>query len=303
MKISHFFLILVLSIFMGCVKQKTEPMVHFRVTFSTTQERLNNIAQPTDVPTGHAAQSPLMNALGLHYLELAPTATTALGKGQIVMTSPETTQGGSKAITFSSIEKAKDSAIIVSIPLKNLAIGKYEWVRASVAYQNYDIFFNLMNVPIVGNLPNERGTLASFVGFNNYITTYKVFSIDDVVQANRKQGYWAFETKLNAPYNTYNKVSNGQSPEGSTTVVNPLAQTSPIPAGSCVVTGKFETPLSITGTETEDVTVWLSFSINKSFEWEETINRNGKWDIDVQNSAIERVTDMGLRGLKVRVSK
>ena len=86
-------------------------------------------------------------------------------------------------------------------------------------------------------------------------------------------------------------------PAGSTTVVNPLFATSPIPAGSCVVTGKFDRPLVISGNETEDITVTLSFSINNSFEWKDT-NGNGKLDIYADGvTPAEQIVDMGLRGL------
>ena len=90
-------------------------------------------------------------------------------------------------------------------------------------------------------------------------------------------------------------LQTGQTPEGGTTVPNPLATTSPIPAGSCVVTGNFNTPLVINGDETEDLTITMSLSTNKSFEWVDK-NGNGKWDVD--QGADENVVDMGLRGLQ-----
>ena len=65
--------------------------------------------------------------------------------------------------------------------------------------------------------------------------------------------------------------------------------------------GSFEQDLTITGNETEDIQLTLSFSINKSFEWEDT-NGNLEWDIDVGNPAnTEKVVDMGLRGLVGKV--
>ena len=83
-----------------------------------------------------------------------------------------------------------------------------------------------------------------------------------------------------------------QAPANATTVPNPLAATSPIPAGSCVVTGQFTTPLTITGTETNNVVVTLSLSINQSFEWHE-VTADGKYE----PANGENVVDMGLRGL------
>ena len=39
------------------------------------------------------------------------------------------------------------------------------------------------------------------------------------------------------------------------TVVNPISSTSPIPDGSCVVTGKFNTPLNILESNDDDINV------------------------------------------------
>src|SRR5690606_37668777 len=99
-------------------------------------------------------------------------------------------------------------------------------------------------------------------------------------------GYWAFS--LNGfPYST-----QGQAPAGATTVPNPIAATSPIPAGSCVVTGQFANNLVITGDETDDIVITLSLSVNDSFEWQE-VSVDGKFEPSIG----EHVIDMGLRGL------
>lgn len=94
------------------------------------------------------------------------------------------------------------------------------------------------------------------------------------------------------PYST-----SGQS-VGTTTVPNPIAATSPIPAGSCVVTGAFPNNLAITGNETRDVVIMISLSINNSFEWEEV-----NFDEKYEPSAGEQVVDMGLRGLMPTYAK
>jgi hypothetical protein len=129
-----------------------------------------------------------------------------------------------------------------------------------------------------------QGTLASFVGYNNYITNFSLNGSTIEVNANRLQGFWAFEV--------LGFTSQGQAPEGATTVPNPLFDSSPIPQGSCVVTGQFENGLTISGNETNDIVVTLSFSINNSFEWTE-VNLDGKFE----PGANEQVVDMGLRGL------
>jgi hypothetical protein len=59
-----------------------------------------------------------------------------------------------------------------------------------------------------------------------------------------------------------------------------------------VVTGKFATPLTISGLEKKNVEVTLSLSTNKSFEWID-LNNDGKYD----PASGETVVDMGLRGL------
>ena len=59
-----------------------------------------------------------------------------------------------------------------------------------------------------------------------------------------------------------------------------------------MVTGQFPTDLVIDGTETHNVTITLSLSINHSFEWTE-VTADGKYEPGIGES----VTDMGLRGL------
>ena len=111
------------------------------------------------------------------------------------------------------------------------------------------------------------------------------------------QGFWALELDLDPPYQPYNQLFSGEAPAGATTVVNPLASTSGIPAGSCVVTGKFSEPLVITGDETKDLFIDLSFSINQSFEWID-MDSNGQLDFYLENTAqSDQIVDMGLRGL------
>lgn len=107
------------------------------------------------------------------------------------------------------------------------------------------------------------------------------------VNGNRLQGYWGFEVNdIGVP------VLTGQAPPGTTTVPNPINATSPIPAGSCVVTGAFPIPLTVTGTETEDIVIEVSLSTNKSFEWLET-DADNVWE--PENG--EEVQDMGIRGM------
>lgn len=119
-----------------------------------------------------------------------------------------------------------------------------------------------------------------------YITDVLVKEKNLSVNANREQGFWAFESIAG--------VQSDQAPAGSTTVPNPLMSTSSIPAGSSVVTGQFAQALEIDGEETEDISIEMSLSANNSFEWQDS-NENSRWDVN--NSAPEPVVDMDLCGL------
>ena len=259
------------------VVNNSEANLIIKFKFDPNQERLNNIGQPSTIPVGNAAQSPVVSRMSANYIELAPSAFTALGQGEILYQGAETTQGGSIAIDFENAQFAGNNQTFVTIPLSDVAAGNYEWVRISLAYQEGGI-------NLIANGNEITGTLGSFVGFNNYITSFNINGSTFNVNDNKLQGFWAFEA--------LGFTSQGQAPEGATTVPNPLFNSSPIPQGSCVVTGEFSTPFIITGNETDDIEVVLSFSINNSFEWTE-VNNDGKYE----PAAGEQVVDMGLRGL------
>ncbi|MES1221923.1 MAG: hypothetical protein ABUT20_40880 [Bacteroidota bacterium] len=285
-------------IFLSCKKDTTTTTnthnLVFKFKFDSTQARLNNIGQPAVLAAGHAAQNPVFNKMSAHYIELAPTAITALGTGDILYKAAETTAGGANAIDFEKSNFAGNNETFFSIPLKDVTPGEYEWLRLSLAYQNYDIKYYVDTV-ISGITFNQEytGTVASFIGFNTYIKSFPVKTQTLTVNENEKQGYWAFETTINYGGVDYPITSSGKSPDGATTVVNPLFATSPIPAGSCVVTAAFNPgKLTITGNETSDVVIEISLSTNKSFEWQEIIN-DGKW----QPGKGEQVVDMGIRGM------
>lgn len=268
----------------SCKDDKTpdnEAMLKFVFKLDSTQARLDNIGQPATMPSGNAGQVPQFNGIAGHYVELAPTAYTQVGDGAVLFKNEETTAGGSQAIKFDSEIIVNEGEVFLEVPLSSVPAGSYSYIRISLAYQNYDVVF-WANVPPLGN-QKYTGTLSSFVGYNTYISSYKVKDSTVTVNGNRLQGYWGFETAYN--------LTTGQAQ--ATTVPNPLAATSPIPAGSCLVTGAFDTPLVISGDETQDITVTASLSINDSFEWED-LDNDDQWDpLDGEN-----VVDMGLRGLE-----
>lgn len=279
-------MIFALFVLNGCNKDDdtptttTGPMLYVKFKFDKNQERLNNFGQPAAVMAGNAAMSPDFNSISAHYFELAQTAYTQVGQGEVLYRAPETTVGGAVAIDFSQSKIVKEGETFLAIPLSQIKTGTYDWVRVSLAYQNYDISVRASGVDYVG-------TLASFVGFRTYIGTHSIDNSFFPVNGNRDQGYWAFALH-DYPYST-----EGQAPAGATTVPNPISATSPIPAGSCLVTGKFDNKLLITGAEKNNIFVTLSVSINNSFEWHEE-TADGKYEPAIG----EYVVDMGLRGLK-----
>lgn len=258
------------------------PTLMFVFKFDSTQARLNDVGQPAVIPANHAAQSPRFNYMSAHYVELSPAASTPLGQGKVLYRAPEVNTGGLSAIDFSKSVFAKENEVWLSLPFKSITPGTYPWLRVSLDYQNYDIS------GVLGGFP-ATATVASFIGFRTYVGSYRIKDSLMNVYANKEQGYWGVEARIPGAGGF---TQTGQAPAGATTVPNPLFATSPIPAGSCVVTGAFATPLVITGNETQSKTIVVSLSTNKSFEW-----------IDVNNNGIfepllgDQVIDMGVRGM------
>lgn len=275
--------IFVMALFFGSCKDDSttpkNPVVKFKFKFDPDQQRLNNLGQPATMPQGHAGQNPQFNGMAAHYVELTSGAFVQLGDGEVLFKNAETTAGGATAILFEDEVIVGDNEVFLTVPVSDITPGTYPYLRVSLAYQNYDVEFDA-NVGFGNN--TYTGTIASFVGYNTYIGAYQVKDSTITLNSNKQQGYWAFETIYT--------LDQGQAPV--TTVPNPLFATSPIPNGSCVVTGEFQDPLIITGDETEDITIVVSISTNKSFEWQDN-NSNGRWD----PLAGENVVDMGVRGL------
>ena len=272
-----------LFLFASCKKKDVSvmPKINFIFKFDSTQVRLNNIGQPSGVAAGHKAQSPRFNVMSAHYVELAPGPFTALGAGAVLYKAPETIAGGANAIDFSKSTFAGNGQVFLSVSISSMTPGTYNWLRISLAYQNYNVYVNA-----AGNTFNA--TVASFIGFRSYVTNFKVKDSTITVNADKTQGFWAFEASASG----FGVLRSGQAPAGATTVPNPIFASSPIPTGSCVVTGQFASPFVITGSETSDITVIVSLSTNKSFEW---IDADGNNTYDPLSG--DAVVDMGIRGL------
>lgn len=294
---------------------EANPKLRIQFKFDPAQERLNNFGQPAPLPLGHAGQSPDFNALSTFYLELVPTKFTQVESGAVIYRAKtQAAEVGSsfeEAVIFDEAIVSDEGEVFLEIPIKDITPGTYEFLRASVTYQNANVRFNLKNLPapLPSDLDDQMATIASFIGFNTYITDHQVGQQVQSINGDRQQGFWAFEPQLEEPYqalflqSTPSGVISDQAPAGSLTVVNPLEEFGvSLPFGSCIVTGAFEEAFELTGEETQDITLTLSFSINNSFEWVDK-NGNGQWDFDVEQTAAEEVVDMGLRGLKVWVAQ
>ena len=280
------------------------PRLIFKYKMDSTQARLNNFGVDTPMIAGHWGISPIFHVMGAHYIEVSPSPTTPLGGGPVLYTTPTTTAGGASAIDFTQEAMGNSGDTFFSIPISSLpskgfVFGtSYQYLRVSLAYQNYDVSFRVdttliesgVSVPIHNDFPC---TIASFVGFNTYLTNYIIKTQSVTVNGNKAQGYWGAEELITLSQYGYSQtfVQTGQT--AGTTVVNPLFATSSLPAGSCVVTAAFSpSNLVITGNETHDIVITVSLSTNKSFEWID-YNGNQKWDA----LSGEPVVDMGIRGM------
>jgi len=275
----------------------TGPNLVFKFKFDSTQARLNNIGQPVGIGAGNAAQTPRSFRISQHYIELAGDFD-ALGGGRVLSIGQETTAGGTSAIDYCASTLTGENVVFFAKPLSQITPGTFKWLRVSLAFQTYDIIYksNYLTTPN----HTAQGTVASFIGYNTYIKGYQVNGHDYSPSTsaggvgNHLQGYWGFETSILGT----NYFTDGQAPANATTVPNPNFANSPIPQGSCVVTGQFvnlastQTPLVITGLETQDIVITVSLSINKSFEWHEAV-ADGIYQPEVGDVVI----DMGVRGL------
>ena len=166
--------------------------------FDAEQERLDNQGNPANMPLGHAAQTPDFNALSAFFIELVPTSLTQVRAGAIVYEaatqSAQSSSSFEEAVVFDKAIISDENVFFLEIPLQDIPVGDYQYLRASVTYQNFDIRFNLNNLPspLPSNLNHQKGTLASFIGFNTFIKDILVKNQTLNINADRQQGFWAF---------------------------------------------------------------------------------------------------------------
>jgi len=274
------------------------PKLNIQFIMSSEAERLDNAGNPVTIPNQNAAQNPDFEILGLHYIGLFENELTPFSSGEDIFSSPSTMAGGENAIDFNQELFLTESENTYSIPLSSVSAGNYEYLRCSIGFQKFGLVYNLGGAADVNpNWPSGvdddidiDGTIASFLGFNTFIEDYTIVEQTVSVNGNRLQGYFGLESSGNISGFDFSNLTEGDAPQ--TTVPNPISSTSPVPAGSCVVTGLFPEALSIPSNPTEDINVQVIISINNSFEWVDT-NSNGKYEPLLN----EQVVDMGTRGV------
>lgn len=276
----------------------SNPMLNITFIMDSDADRLDNLGNPVSIPTGNAGQNPDFEILGLHFIGLYPDKFTPYENGATVFISPTTDEGGSTAIDFENELFLAEAENKLSVPLSEINSGTYEYFRSSIGFQKYKIIYNLKgassnnpNWPIgVNDDIDIEATLASFLGFNTYIENYTLDSQSVEINSNKLQGYYGLESNGEVAGFEFIELTEGGAPQ--TTVPNPIASTSPVPNGSCVVTGEFPVALQVPETPTEDINIQVIISINNSFEWEDN-NGNNKFEPLLG----EQVVDMGTRGV------
>ncbi len=304
MKLSKLFFLTLLSgtLLLSCSKDEenptANPMLNITFIMDADAARLNNLGEPVAVASGNAAQSPDFEILGLHFVGLYPDKFTSYENGVTVFSSPTTTAGGIAAIDFEKELMLTETDNKLSVPLSSVAAGSYEYFRSSIGFQKYSVVYNLSGASsTLANWPSGLsddididGTVASFLGYNTYIEDYTIVKQTVSVKANKIQGYFGLESNGTIAGQEFNELTEGNAPQ--TTVPNPIDDTSPVPPGSCVVTGKFPVALVIPENPTRDINIQVVISINQSFEWQDG-NGNNKYEPLLG----EQVVDMGTRGV------
>jgi hypothetical protein len=300
--------------FVNACKKKKDPLddnnttllndslhtVSFRFRFDPNQARLDSLGQVSSVPSGNAAVSVSPQKMSIHYIELFNDPNTPIGQGVIAYkTAEEPSQlpGYTSAILFDKSLKVGENTVFLKIPKSRLGSGTFQYIRVGVGYMKFDTKFDLINVPFFGKKENQNATLAAFTGYNTKINKYVLYSQEVTVNSEKQKGYWAIETRLDSPLQSFNTVKEGQLAY-PLTVVNELSGTLPSLPRNSIMTGKFKQPITVVQSDTVSFGLSLVFSNNNFFEWKDA-NGNGKWDIDAGNNTIEDVVDFGLRGVEV----
>ena len=165
----------------GCKKEELSedngPNLIFKLKFDPNQDRLDGLGQViTQLPDTHAAQTPTFNGMSAHYIELTPSEFTMPGDGERVYKGATTDAHGTvnvagnelDPIDFSKAVIKDEGEVFYSLPIKDVKSGTYPYIRVSVTYQNFDVKYNS------SGFNNLSGTVASFVGYGQYISSLPI---------------------------------------------------------------------------------------------------------------------------------
>ena len=184
--------------------------------FDDSQARLNNLGEPASLPAGHAGLTPDFQGLSAHFIELVSERIVPYKSGEAIFNGEEVSAnnanpyGFTRAIDHDQAIVAASGEAFTEILIKDIKPGTYKHARISVAFQRYGITFNVNNIPVVGDLKNQKGTVASFVGYNTHINDLLVHEKVLAVNQAKLQGFWAFETQFDGAFAVYNQLSSGQ---------------------------------------------------------------------------------------------
>ena len=319
---------LVALIFGACTKGTNERYLILKFKFNDTLAPLNDTGGLYVMPNGNAAQTPVYNNIAANYVALSADSTftnMALVYGTYLN---DTT---TNFVNYKNLVKVKDGEAFVSISLASIKPGTYNWLRVSIAYQNFDIKFRLDSnvasfsqngVQYPGAIFNGDyiGTIAAFSAFSTFVDENGYIINEHKVPAYNQyigNGVWALETHLGTGGIYYPSDYLNITGRANTTSVNPLWATrnSPTPKRSAVLTANLNSiqydkygvkppaiaiaPLTITGAETESIIIECELLNKNSFEWQNGLGINVGWEPHKG----EPIFDYGVRGMRPIIIK
>ena len=157
MKVFPFFFFLLSIAIISCTPttdetvnpNSTDRKIRFQFKFDENQERLGAIGQASVIPEGNAAQTPDFQKLSVHVIDMTPNRFTPYGEGFLAYKGAETSAGGSNAVDFDKAIIEGENTVFLELPLSDMEPGTYEYARVSVSFQQYDVKFNINNIPQV----------------------------------------------------------------------------------------------------------------------------------------------------------
>jgi len=298
-------------LFASCTKVGVgERYLIIKFKFNDTLPRMNDAGNiiGDSIGFGNAAVTPKFNSISVNFLALFANDSSKYADANPIYTAAIK---DSTAFNFSQYKIVSEGETFYEIPLSSIKAGTYKWLGAGLAYSNMDVPFRIDYV-FNNNAYNSSytGTVATLLGASTYVDSMKIKDNYTYKKSNQPQGFWAFESRfgfggfLDSIFTRNDYVATN-----GTTVVNPLFGNTIIPNFKTygITTGKIynnraykngefkleESPLVITGLETESIILELNLSTKNSFIWKDD-NNNKMWE----PFKGEPIIDMGFRGMR-----